>query len=176
MLDQTELLMRPAVAADLRPIRDLYAQPDFDAGNVLPLETARQLLERFDDYPDYTLYVAERGGDIVGSFALLVMHNLGHLGAPSAILEDVVVTPALQGQGIGTAMIRFALDLCRAKGCYKLTLASNAKRTRAHAFYESLGFERHGLSFRVGFTQVEIDQADRDEVGLDQTAREVAPP
>jgi hypothetical protein len=26
------------------------------------------------------------------------MHNLGHLGAPSAILEDVVVAPALQGQ------------------------------------------------------------------------------
>ena len=121
MLDQTELLMRPAVAADLRQVLDLYAQPDFDAGNVLPLETARQLLDRFDDYPDYTLYVAERGGDIVGSFALLVMHNLGHLGAPSAILEDVVVAPALQGQGIGKAMIRFVLDLCRAKGCYKLT-------------------------------------------------------
>ena len=28
----------------------------------------RQLLERFADYPDYTLYVAERGGDIVGTF------------------------------------------------------------------------------------------------------------
>jgi GNAT superfamily N-acetyltransferase len=176
MHDQTELLMRPAVAGDLRQVLDLYAQPDFDAGNVLPLETARQLLDRFDDYPDYTLYVAERGGDIVGSFALLVMHNLGHLGAPSAILEDVVVAPALQGQGIGKAMIRFVLDLCRTKGCYKLTLASNAKRKRAHAFYESLGFERHGLSFRVGFTQVEVDQAGLDKVELDQAARDVAAP
>ena len=171
MLDQTELLMGPALAADLRQVLDLYAQPDFDAGKVLPLETARQLFERFDDYPDYTLYVAERGGDIVGSFALLVMHNLGHLGAPSAILEDVVVAPALQGQGIGKAMVRFALDLSRAKGCYKLTLASNAKRTRAHAFYESLGFERHGLSFRVGFTQVEMDERE-----FDQAARDVAAP
>ena len=176
MLDQTELLMRPAAAADLRQVLDLYAQPDFDAGNVLPLETARQLFDRFDDYPDYTLYVAERGGDIVGSFALRVMHNLGHLGAPSAILEDVVVAPALQGQGIGKAMIRFVLDLCRAKGCYKLTLASNAKRKRAHAFYESLGFERHGLSFRVGFTQVEMDQAGRDEVELAPAARDAAAP
>ena len=43
MPDQTELLMRPAVAADLRQVLDLYAQPDFDAGNVLPLETARHL-------------------------------------------------------------------------------------------------------------------------------------
>ena len=164
MLDQAELLMRPAMSDDLRQVLDLYAQPDFDAGSVLPLETARQLFDRFDDYPDYALYVAERGGDIVGSFALLVMHNLGHLGAPSAILEDVVVAPALQGQGIGKAMLRFALDLCRAKGCYKLTLASNAKRKRAHAFYKSLGFERHGLSFRVGFTPVEMEDREFDQL------------
>ena len=151
MLDHAELLMRPAAAADLRQVLDLYAQPDFDAGNVLPLETARQLLDRFDDYPDYTLYVAERGGEIVGSLALLVMHNLGHLGAPSAILEDVVVAPALQGQGIGKAMIRFVLDFCRTKGCYKLTLASNAKRKRAHAFYLREGMSLSGHHFDVRF-------------------------
>ena len=59
-----------------------------------------------------------------------------------------MVAPALQGQGIGKAMIRFVLDLCRDKGCYKLTLASNAKRKRAMRS-TSPGFERHGLSFRV---------------------------
>jgi GNAT superfamily N-acetyltransferase len=77
------------------------------------------------------------------------MHNLSHLGAPSAIVEDVVVAPSLQGNGIGKAMMQFALGLCRDKGCYKLMLSSNAKREHAHAFYESLGFERHGFSFRI---------------------------
>ena len=149
MLDQSTLTIRPAAAADLERVLALYAQPQFDAGNVLPLQTAQRLWERFGDYPDYTLYVAERAGDIVGSFALLVMHNLGHLGAPSAIVEDVVVAPTSQGQGIGKAMMQFALDRCREKGCYKLVLSSNAKREDAHAFYESLGFERHGFSFRV---------------------------
>jgi hypothetical protein len=28
-------------------------------------------------------------------------------------------------------------------------LSSNAKRERAHAFYEAFGFDRHGFSFRV---------------------------
>ena len=150
MLDQAKLMIRPAAAAaDLEKVLALYAQPQFDAGNVLPLQTAQRLWERFGDYPDYTLYVAERAGDIVGSFALLVMHNLGHLGAPSAIVEDVVVAPTSQGQGIGKAMMQFAIDRCREKGCYKLVLSSNAKREDAHAFYESLGFERHGFSFRV---------------------------
>ena len=153
MLDHATLLIRPAAPADLHMVLELYAQPELDAGVVLPVETATQLLERFADYPDYTLYVAERGGDIVGTFALLVMHNLGHLGAPSAIVEDVAVAPTSQGQGIGKAMMQFALDLCRNKGCYKLMLSSNAKREHAHAFYESLGFERHGFSFRVNLSQ-----------------------
>jgi len=149
MLDQAKLLVRPAAESDLEKVLDLYAQAEFDAGDVLPLAAAKRLFERFADYPDYTLYVAEHGGDIVGTFALLVMHNLGHLGAPSAIVEDVAVAPALQGSGIGKAMMQFALGLCRDKGCYKLMLSSNAKRDRAHAFYESLGFERHGFSFRL---------------------------
>jgi GNAT superfamily N-acetyltransferase len=170
MLDQAELLIRPATAPDLPMVLDLYAQPDFDAGNVLPLETARQMLDRFGAYPDYMLYVAERSGGIVGSFAMLVMHNLGPLGAPSAIVEDVVVAPSLHGQGIGKAMMRFALDRCYDKGCYKLTLASNAKRKRAHAFYESLGFERHGFSFRVGLIQVEPAQVERTQTAGDGAA------
>ena len=53
-------------------------------------------------------------------------------------------------RGIGQAMMRFRHRARAAdKGCYKLVLSSNAKRERAHAFYESLGFERHGYSFRV---------------------------
>jgi GNAT superfamily N-acetyltransferase len=149
MLDRGALAIRPAQAADLRAVLTLYAQPAFDDGNVLPLDAAERILERFADYPDYTLYVVERAGVIVGSFALLVMHNLGHLGAPSAIVEDVVVDPALQGEGIGRTMMGFALDLCRDKGCYKLMLSSNAEREHAHAFYGALGFERHGYSFRI---------------------------
>jgi len=153
MLDQAKLLIRPAAAADLEKVLALYAQPELDAGDVLPLETAKRLWQRFADYPDYTLYVAERAADIVGSFALLVMHNLGHLGAPSAIVEDVVVAPAFQRHGIGKAMMQFALDRCREKGCYKLMLSSNAKREDAHAFYESLGFVRHGFSFRIDLAE-----------------------
>ena len=141
--------VRQASAADIPAVLALYAQPDLDDGKVLPVEQAVALLERFGRYPDYTLYVAEQAGEIVGSFALLVMDNLGHLGTPSGIVEDVVVAPARQSQGIGQAMMEFALERCREKGCYKLVLSSNAKRTRAHAFYESLGYERHGYSFRV---------------------------
>jgi GNAT superfamily N-acetyltransferase len=111
--------------------------------------SARELLEQFANYPDYVLYVAEVDQAIIGSFALLVMINLGHMGAPSAIVEDVVVDPLQQGMGIGKTMMHAAIDLARDKGCYKLVLSSNARRHSAHAFYESLGFLRHGVSFHI---------------------------
>jgi GNAT superfamily N-acetyltransferase len=141
--------VRKAKAADIPAVLGLYAQPDLDDGNVLTVDQGVALFERFARYPDYTLYVAEQDREVVGSFALLVMDNLGHLGSPSGIVEDVVVAPDRQGNGIGQAMMRFALERAHEKRCYKLMLSSNAKRARAHAFYESLGYERHGYSFRI---------------------------
>jgi GNAT superfamily N-acetyltransferase len=149
MSEQATVLIRKATPADIGGVLALYAQPGLDDGHVLPLEEAVSLFEKFARYPDYTLYVAEADREVVGTFALLIMDNLGHVGTPSGIVEDVVVAPSRQGNGIGAQMMRFAYDRCREKGCYKLVLSSNAKRTRAHAFYEQLGFERHGYSYRV---------------------------
>ena len=141
--------IRPATSDELPDVLRLYAQPAFDDGAVLDDLSARRLFARFADYPDYTLYVAEDNGAIVGSFAMLVMINLGHMGSPSAIVEDVVVDPSLQGRGIGKELMQAAMTHAREKGCYKLVLSSNARRVKAHAFYDSLGFERHGVSFHV---------------------------
>lgn len=60
-----------------------------------------------------------------------------------------MVAPGRQGQGIGRQMMAHAVQQARAAGCYKLALSSNAKRVAAHAFYESLGFAQHGLSFVI---------------------------
>jgi GNAT superfamily N-acetyltransferase len=150
MTQHRPISIREAAEADLPAILRLYAQPEIDDGDVLPLDAARSIFRQFRRYPRYTLYAAEHDGRIAGSYAFLVMHNLGHLGAPSAIVEDVVVAPELHGQGIGQAMMRHAVAEARHHGCYKLMLSSNARRERAHAFYEALGFERHGYSFRIG--------------------------
>nr|WP_246206411.1 GNAT family N-acetyltransferase [Propylenella binzhouense] len=145
--------IRVADEADLPGVLALYAQPALDNGNVLPLEAAKAVFARFAAYPDYRLFVAVEdgaGGEaIVGTYALLVMDNIGHLGTPSAIIEDVAVAPGRQGEGIGRAMMAHAIEEARARGCYKAVLSSNARREAAHAFYEGIGFTRHGYSFRV---------------------------
>lgn len=143
--------IRPATAEDLPAVLALYAQPEIDAGRVLPLDQALAVFHRFQLYPNYTLHVAVIEGRIVGTFSLLIAHNLAHLGAPSGLVEDVVVAVDQQGRGIGTRMMRFALERCRAHGCYKMALSSNARRAAAHRIYEKLGFERHGYSFVARF-------------------------
>lgn len=149
----SSLHFREASKSDLPEVLRLYAQPDLDDGNVLNAVEAERIFERMANYPNYKLYVAVRDKRIVGTFALLIMDNLGHLGTPSAIIEDVAVDPTLQGQGIGKKMMRHAIQLATENGCYKAVLSSNLKRNRAHAFYESLDFERHGFSFRIDVQQ-----------------------
>ena len=155
------LLIREATEDDLPAVLALYAQPAMDNGKVLTLDEAKSLLAQFRQYPSYRLWVAceaesdasketDSGGQVVGTYALLVMHNLAHQGTPSAIVEDVVVSAERQSQGIGQQMMQHAQEQARLAGCYKLVLSSNQKRERAHAFYESLGFQRHGFSFVIG--------------------------
>lgn len=79
----------------------------------------------------------------------MIMDNLAHQGAPSGIIEDVVVSERHQRQGIGKAMMQYAMQVCQERGCYKVSLSSNLKRAKAHRFYESLGFQKHGYSFLV---------------------------
>ncbi|MDD2545180.1 MAG: GNAT family N-acetyltransferase [Burkholderiaceae bacterium] len=142
--------IREATAADLDAVLALYEALESVPGQGLALEEAEAVFAQFQRYPSYRLFVAcdsARPEAVVGSYALLVMHNLAHRGAPSAVVEDVVVAHALRGRGIGRQMMAHAVQQAHAAGCYKLALSSHRKRTEAHAFYESLGFAQHGLSF-----------------------------
>jgi len=146
------VVIHPATEADLPSVLNLYAQPGLDNGRVVDVATARDLFSKFAHYPNYRLFVARdeaAQGTVVGTYSLLIMHNLAHHGTPSAVVEDVAVAPERQGQGIGRQLMAHAVAQAREAGCYKLALSSNQKREKAHAFYLSLGFKLHGLSFVV---------------------------
>lgn len=89
----SQIDIREAADADLPEILNLHAQLDLQPSQGLFLEEAQKIWDRIKSYPDYRIYVATCDGHIIGTFALLVMDNLAHQGVPSAILEDVVVSP-----------------------------------------------------------------------------------
>ena len=95
--------------------------------------------------------IAEVGGEVVGTADLLIVPNLTHTGRPWATLENVVVDPEWRNQGIGKALMHHAMKEAEQAGCHKLQLASSSHRTRAHRFYEKLGFERSAVAYRLKF-------------------------
>lgn len=146
-----EIIIRQATLDDVKHILYIYAEA-LDNGKVLSLENTQRIFLKQQQYPDYQIYVAVYEQQIVGTFALLIMENMAHLGTSSAVVEDVGVLPAMQGKGIGKLMMEFALQYAKEKGCYKMSLSSNLRREKAHKFYESLGFQKHGFSFLMDLT------------------------
>lgn len=140
-----KVVVRQANREDLPVIRELYHQPDFHTDESVPLEDSERILEEMARYPYYKVFVALDGERIVGTFSLAILKGL--CGDFAGVIEDVVVLEECRGQGVGEQMIRFALEEGKAAMCYKVALSSNVTRERAHHFYESLNFERHGYSF-----------------------------
>lgn len=146
-----ETNIRQATLDDVKDILHIYAEA-LDNGKVLSVEKAQKIFLKQQQYPDYQVFVAVHERQIVGTFAILIMENMAHNGTPSSVIEDVGVLPTMQGKGIGKLMMKFALQYAKEKGCYKMSLSSNLRREKAHQFYESLGFQKHGFSFLMDLT------------------------
>jgi GNAT superfamily N-acetyltransferase len=147
-----ELKINKATSSDIPAILLLHAQ--LDGEESLSLDEANRIFGKFKQYPNYSLYIAKIKDRIIGTFELLIMDNLAHKGAPSGIVEDVIVDKDHRTLGIGRKMMEYALEVCRKNGCYKLSLSSNINRKQAHAFYEKLGFKKHGYSFIIELIQI----------------------
>jgi len=105
--------------------------------------------------------VAEHQGRIVGDVqvrrqSLRRLRHMGHIG--------IGVHPALQGRGLGRALMETAIAWARSQeGMTRLDLFVFADNARAIALYESLGFVREGV--RIGFLR-DDDGRLRDDVGM----------
>jgi GNAT superfamily N-acetyltransferase len=98
--------------------------------------------------PRRAFLVAEIDGAVVGAADLIVAPNLTHGAKPLAFVENVVVTSAHRGGGIGRALMAEAEARARDAGCYKVQLLSNELREAAHRFYESLGYRASARGYR----------------------------
>ena len=56
-------------------------------------------------------------------------------------IEGVRVAASRRGAGVGEAMIEWALERCRERGCRLAQLTTDKTRTSAFEFYRRLGFE-----------------------------------
>lgn len=93
-----------------------------------------------DADPAQLLVVAEAAGQVVGTLQLTIIPGLARHGALRAQIEAVRVAGGLRGTGLGSAMMRWAIDEARRRGCALVQLTTDKSRGDAHRFYQRLGF------------------------------------
>jgi L-amino acid N-acyltransferase YncA len=141
----------PAIWAIFRAViatGDTYAYPP-----DMPEDDARRAWTG----PGLATYVAERGGDVVGTYVLKA--NQPALGAHVAN-AGYMVRPGAFGGGVGTAMAEHSLAEARAAG-YRAMQFNAVVRTnaRAVALWRRLGFEVIG-TVPEGFRHRELGYVD----------------
>ena len=139
------MIFRDARRDELARIVALLADDELGAGRETGVDDAYQ--RAFDDIaadprrPRCRLIVADVDRQVAGTFQLTVLPGLSRHGMRRAQIEGVRVAAPWRGQGLGRAMLGWAIEAARQDGCGLVQLTSDKRRADAIRFYASLGFE-----------------------------------
>jgi GNAT superfamily N-acetyltransferase len=152
-----QVVLRPAQQDDVRAIVGLLAADQLGATrdsvrDDADLAAYEAAFRAIDADPAHILLVAESAGQVVGTMQLSFLPGLARRGALRAQIEAVRVAESTRGTGLGTAMLQWAIDEARRRGCALVQLTSDKSRTSAHRFYERLGFvaSHEGMKLKLG--------------------------
>ncbi len=140
------VVLRRGTAADLPVIVELLSDDPIsrsrgDTGRVEDMHLYEKAFAAIDSDPAQQLLLAARpSSDVVATMQLTVIPGLVRAGASRLQIEAVRVRTDMRDQGIGGAMIRWAVDAAPGFGARLVQLTSDASRVDAHSFYERLGF------------------------------------
>ena len=144
-----EVSLGPLARGEVRAAAALIA-----AGTLTP---GVEDLSREDDYwfaADETrrrggeIVVARVGDEVVGVCQIMVLRHFQHTGGLCGEIESVYVREDQRSRGVGAAMVAWAEDFARERGCYRVQLTSRTPRVDAHRFYQRLGYEQTSLGFK----------------------------
>lgn len=96
---------------------------------------------------EHQLAICGTINSFVVSFGVIVFEKKIR-GGLSAHIEDIVVDPKFQGQGIGKKTIEHLLSEARKADCYKVSLMCKENNL---TFYEKCGFHLDGLTMQKIF-------------------------
>jgi GNAT superfamily N-acetyltransferase len=142
--------LRRARDTDVPALVQLMSDDAISAGrettDLAPYERA---FARIDAEPAQLLVVGEADGEAVCTLQLTVIPGLARGGALRGQVEAVRVRSDLRSRGIGEAMLRWAVEELRARGCAVAQLTTDKRRTDAHRFYARLGWVASHEGFKL---------------------------
>lgn len=84
----------------------------------------------------------------LGAVYLYLIQNDSHE-KPYGLLEDLMVKEGHRKKGIGSTLVKEAIEEAKRIGCYKVIGTSRMSREEVHRFYEKLGLKKYGFEFRI---------------------------
>ncbi|MBK6878683.1 MAG: GNAT family N-acetyltransferase [Ignavibacteria bacterium] len=98
--------------------------------------------EKIDANPSQILLVAEgETGQVVGTMQLSFIQYLTYRGGLRAQAEAVFVREDCRGKGVGSRLMKYAIEQSMQRGAHLLQLTTDKQRPEAVKFYEKLGFK-----------------------------------
>ena len=84
-------------------------------------------------------------------------------------IEDVVVDENARGLGIGSALVRAAVDLAKVAKARSVDLTSRPERAEANLLYQRLGFNRRNERLQTSTRQLKLSTS-RAPNGVEDSA------
>lgn len=113
------------------------------------LEPYLRAFAAIENDPNQLLVVADHGSGPVGVLQLSIIPGMSRRGSTRGLIEGVRIATSHRGTGLGTALVQWAIEKSRQRGCALVQLTSDTTRTDAHRFYEHLGFQPTHTGFKL---------------------------
>jgi len=138
-------MITTATTNDFQSIVKLYKQlwekwDMFDEGKL------QEIFENDIENKRKEYLLANIGNEVVGICSVRFNDDWHYL--KTATIDELIVNKDFRNRGIGRQLLDKACEVAREKGCYRIELHSNIKRTVAHEFYEKYGFEKSSYYFK----------------------------
>lgn len=143
--------VRRATIGDLDQLVQLFDAYRQFYGQQSDVIVARQFLTDRLTRDESIVLVAENGSAGTIGFVQLYPTFSSILTAPMYVLSDLFVIPEVRRRGVGTLLLKLAVETAHATGAVRLELATAITNVSAQKLYESLGWQRddfyqYGLS------------------------------
>jgi aminoglycoside 6'-N-acetyltransferase I len=137
-----EALVREAGLEDAGAVHDLLYEFNGEALSPDALTRRMQQTAGLE-----SVFLAEQGGRPTGLLVLRVVPTISDA-QDWAEITELFVRPPFRRQGIGTVLVRAALERSRVRGCIELNLLVDPANVEALAFYRACGFRRDSCGMR----------------------------
>jgi ribosomal protein S18 acetylase RimI-like enzyme len=148
-----EIVFRIARGEDVPAIVRLLADDELgsqreDSREPLP-GSYYAAFEQIEHDSHHELIIVESNGKVIGTLHLMFLPSLSYQGGLRAQVESVRVDRECQNQGIGSKMMKWAIERARERGAHLVQLTTHKTREDAHRFYERLGFKKSHLGMKL---------------------------